>query len=452
MRRGVSRGLTCGLLLLAGAALTVNAQESSVADLANPKLVRVFTDSSDDFPISVRSPDSLENATMLSLAEDSYRVFLLSMGIQSVSGFSLRLTWDSTPLKPPYDSFAAFPRKVELLPDGSRVFTIMARGPLANGNDAKNQEALQEELYRSCMACYLQALVWSRNVVVKDGSLSEPPFWLSEGLTQLMMKSRHDTYAKIVANYQKLQRLPSLEKVQEWSGFSDDFLESRWQQAFAYWLVRLATAEAASKQALVLWLSSGNYAQDHSFLDPNPQNESWWESSISTPLQSFKYYGWDKTVELLNQLKQIDVVLKASKPGESDQPKTVTIRDLPSPKLLKSVEPVHTRIDQLGDLQLKGHPAWSKIIEFYRLSLQLWLSDNQVEYKKCIANTEKQETDVNKYMSMVGDYMDWVTVNMPVNLKSGMTRSNSKAAQEIIHEDANLKLIAPAANGEGNRN
>jgi hypothetical protein len=428
-----------------------NAQDSSVADLANPKLVRIFTDNSDNCPISARSPDSLENAAMLALAEDSYKTFLKTMGIPSLAGFSLKLSWDSSPLQPPYDSFASFPRKVEMTPGGSRIFTIMARGPLASGNDEKNRETLREEFYRSCMACYLQALVWSQNVVVKDGSLEEPPFWLREGLTQLMMKSRHETYAKIVSNYQKTRRLPALEQVQGWDEFTDDFLESRWRQAFAYWLVRLATVEIASKQALVLWLSSGNYTQDRSFLAPNPRNESWWNESIGDPPQPFKSYDWSKTVALLNQYKQINATLKAAKPGEDEKTRAFAIKDLPEPGLLKSVNPVRARIDDLSKLQLKAHPAWTKIIEFYRLSLELWMKGDQPEFKKCVAAIEKQENDVNQYMSMVGDYMDWVTVNMPVDLKSGKTPSNSKIARQLIHEDANLKLFTPATDGGENK-
>ncbi|MDR1304039.1 MAG: hypothetical protein LBK76_02335 [Verrucomicrobiales bacterium] len=424
---------------LAAPPLPVTAQEDAAA-VAKPQLVRMYNDRSDDYPISARSADSLVNAAMLTLAEQAYQTFLQTMGLTAIPGFALKLSWERAPLPPPYDSFASFPRKVDLQPDGSRVFTILARGALADGRDAGRQAILREEFYRSCMACYLQALVWSQHMTVKDGGLVEPPFWLREGLTQLMMKSRHATYAKIARHYRQLRRLPTLAQVQAWNGFTDDVLESHWRQALVYWLVRAGTVETAAKQALVLWLSSGDYAQDRSFLDPAPRNESWWQTSAD-PAPG-KTGDWEQTVALLEQYKQISVALRPAAPGKTAAAKVFAIRDLPAPGQLAAVEPVRARIGALSDLQLQAHPAWMKIIEFYRLCLEVWLTGRQAEFLACVAATEQQEREVWQYMSLVGDYMDWVTVNTPVDFSRGPVTSVTGLARKLLRDESDWQPFA----------
>jgi hypothetical protein len=284
------------------------------------------------------------------------------------------------------------------------------------------------------MACYLQAL--TRNMMVTDGNLADPPFWLSEGLTQLMMKSRHEEYGKIARYYQKLRGLPALEQVQNWEGFSDGFLESRWRQTFAYWLVKFATREMASRQALTLWLQSGNYAQDHSFLAANSRNENWWTDSVSDAPNFARHYDWDETLTLFEQHKQIKVTLKPTKSGEEGRQERLFIGDLPEPRRLATIVPVREKIDALAEFQLRAHPAWMKIIEYYRLTLELWLTGDQEEFKKCIEASGEQERKVSAYMTLVADYMDWVTVNVVVDLNSGKVPSHAKIARGLIRETA----------------
>jgi hypothetical protein len=434
------------LCLLTTVPLTVTDAAPEASTLA-----RLHTARSDEFPISARGTDALENAAMLTLAEESYRTFLQTLGLPALPDFALRLTWDRTPLPPPHDPFASFPRKVETAPDGTRTFTIMARGALADSHAADTQD-LRENFYRACMACYLQALVWSSNMTPRDGGLTEPPFWLREGLTQQMMKSRHEMFLKIARNYRQRQRLPALEQVQGWREFADDFLSARWQQTFSYWLLRLATKEAASRQALALWLSSGNYAQERSFLAPDARNQSWWDESLSVsdePSRNLvESYDWDQTVALLNQCRHLSVVLKPERSGEAAQPLVLALKDLPPPARLQSTAPVRKAIETLANLQLKAHPAWAKIIEFYRLTLELWQSGNQVEFKKCFAAIEVQERDVYQYMTLVGDYMEWVTANTPVDWRGGRLTSSAKVTREVMSEGARLKIFAPVADSE----
>ena len=443
MSSGIFMSWRLGMFLLALLPLTVNAQTNT--GQGKPGLVRVFTQQSEDFPISVRSTDSLVNVELLRLAEDSYRTFLQTMGLAELKAFALHLTWDKTPLAPPYDSFAAFPRKVELAADGRRTFIIMTRGPLTG------DMALHEEVYRSSMACFLQALVWSENVVVEDGKLAEPPFWLREGLTQLMMKSRHETYLKIVQNYRKLERLPSLAEVQNWDTISEDFLQARWQQAFVYWLVRFGTAETVSKQALVLWLSSGNYATDRSFLNPDARNESWWTENVAQPPQPFKYYDWNQTVAKLRELSQVTLTVRPLPPEKKETTQSISITALPNPKRVKSLLPVKERIRDLANLQLWAHPAWSQIINLYSVSLEQWLAANTKVYEQCVAAIKQREEASTRYMSMVGDYMDWVIVNTPVSFNDLPVSSHSRITRELLQEEARLKVITvPDANGGGN--
>ncbi len=406
---------------------------------AAPRLVRMFTDQSEQFPISVRSPDSLENAALLALAEETYRTFLETMGIESLSGFALRVSWSSVPLEPPYDPLASFPRKVEMRPDGGRVFSVMTRGRFADNPSPADESVLREQFYRACMACYLQALVWSENVVVRDGSLVEPPFWLREGLTQLMIKARHETYGKIVENYRQRQRPPALQEVQEWDGFTDDALQSLWRQAFAYWLVKNGAAERAAKQALVLWLSSGNYSRDRSFLDPTPENESWWRNRLVAPTPALRNYDWDQTVAELDRCLQLELTLKTPSPDSPWRDAKLEAGKLPPLSAVKSAGPVRERVGELTDLQTKAHPAWMPSVELYRSALSKWLTGDQASYQALLAAAEKQRTQTVGYMSLVDDYVDWVMVNIPVNLPGGGIPSNARIIREWLNEESGPK-------------
>ncbi len=365
-----------------------------------PQLRRVYVQPSGDYPIEARSVDSSAAADLLQTAESSYAVFLERMGLPRLENFKLVLEWSDAPQKYKPDAFDSFPRRMGL-DVGDLRFRIATQGPL---------QAQREQIFRTCMICYLQSLELQGKLPADPQTVPDPPLWLSEGLTQLALKSREETFDAIVRRYQRLDRMPPLKTVQGWRELSDNSLEARWQQAFAYGLVRSLTTAAADKQTLVLWLTSDARNSSKPFLDPNQRNEAWWKESDGTAKRSFWFYDWDTTVAALTEALQVGLTAKDEK-----ESRILSISNLPEPSQVVSTEPLSRKLEELTLLETRAHAAWVPVIEMYRAAVAAWLQPDLRSYRKAIARADAMEKGIGGYMRQVRDYLDYVMVNYPVD-------------------------------------
>ena len=391
-------------------------------EAAKPQPRRIYVQDSDTYPVESRSPDPVVGGALLKAAEDSCQMFLNTMELNELENFSLILEWDDTPQKQKPESFDSFPRKARM--DGGKLsFRIQLQGTVP--------EQL-EQIYRSCMTCYLQSLGFQNGIPEKMRVLPEPPLWISEGLTQMMMKSRHDTYFDIVRRYRRLERLPELKTVQGWTELSGNSMEARWQQAFCYWLLKQAVQQPAEKRTLVLWLSAGERAPSAMYLEANRRTEGWWQESAVAPSRSFSFYDWDTTLASLAEVLQVGLTAK----GETES-RVLSLAKLPDPTLVISTSPVRAKLDDLALLEVRAHVIWAPVIALYRAATTAWLESDIKTYQSRVDRTLVMEREISEYMKRVRDYLDYATVNYPAD--NGL--SEYASYRDMVHSLENSRLI-----------
>ena len=410
-------------------ASAVPAQEEPV----RPKLRRMFSHASDLYPIEIRSPDSTVLAGLLQTADDSYKIFLERMGLKELENFRLILEVNESAADGQLRSFDSFPRKMRRTGDEIR-FRVLVDGPVGKR---------EEQVYRSCMICYLQYLELKTGIPSTLYALPDPPFWLSEGLTQIALKSRVETCADIVRRYQRLERMPELKTVQEWKQASDHTIEAFWQQSFALALVRLTTVQAAEKQAVVLWLTSGA-ALSGLYVEPTQRNEAWWRVSAATPRRSFTYYDWDKTVASLNEVLQVGLTAR----GEHES-RVLSIADLPDSSQVVSTAPLNSKVEELTLLRQSVHVMWVPVVELYRMAVVAWLQSDKRTYADAVGKAALIEKSMGRYMEQVRDYLDYVTVNYPVDKPESSYLSYRDMLESLQNSRLSLRTpVRPVTTGK----
>ena len=398
---------------------------------ARPALRQVFSQASDRYPVEVRGPDTVALSGLLDVAENSCRIFLERMGLPQLKNFKMILDAGGPDSPNAIYSSDSFRRKIRRAGDET-VFRVFVEGPAGK---------VKEQIYRSCMICYLQHLEFQNGIPADTDVVPDPPFWLSEGLTQIAFKSREDTYAEIVRRYQRLERMPELKTVQEWRQPDDHSIKACWQQAFSVALVRLTTGQPAEKQALALWLGSGTtLSKSGLYLEPSQRNEAWWRVSATLPKQSFTLYDWDKTVASLNEVLQVGLTAR----GESEG-RVLSLADLPDPARVISTEPLNSKVAELALLRQCAHPMWVPVIEMYRIALMAWLKPDMRAYTAAAARAVALEKGMGVYMEQVRDYLDYVTVNYPVDTRESSYVSYREMMQSLQNSRFSLRTSEPGS-------
>jgi hypothetical protein len=237
--------IICGFLV----AVTVEraslqAQEADGGGGVRKATQTLFSIQSEKVPLTFRSAEAVENPSRLAACENALTLLASRLGLNTWNSSRFIVIWDAQASRPTW--VEAFPRQVSRV-EKEWVFTIRGQGEWASA---------EENLYRTLATCLLQSQMLDDKTSLPESSFPDPPFWLSEGLTQILMESRRQDFAAAVWRFSLAKKIPPLDAVQKWTDLSEDGIRRSWQQTFVFWLATQATRTVADKKTLQGYLST----------------------------------------------------------------------------------------------------------------------------------------------------------------------------------------------------
>jgi hypothetical protein len=406
------------LLLLAwnGAGLLSLKALPPESEKAGKAVVPFFPLASEHFPLTFRSPEAVENPSRLEFCEKTMARLALQMGLSDWKKARFIVSWNDRASDLIWVD--TFPRNIRR--DGNVwVFTIKGQG---------NWKAGKEQLYRTLTVCLLQSRILPESGVLSDSNLPEPPIWLSEGLTQILMESRRDDFASAVWRFSLAQKVPSLEAIQDWTELSEDGIHRSWQQTFAFWLVTQATRTTADKSTLQLYLSTFLKEPGKRYWSAEGFNEDWWQRSTSEKLkQDLPGYDWEQSVARLRETTSISVKYK-----DDEGERLISITELPkSVKSLENLKPIDETRQKLTELGLRCHPLIKPVVAYYRNALEAWADGNIDLYAKNLRAARDQQKETTLLREQANDFLDWFTVNYAIDVDHSDYRNYAQLVEEL---------------------
>jgi hypothetical protein len=393
-------------------------------------LVQLLRAPSLSFPVTVLGPNQLENAHWLETVEQAHREFSKILGETLPPEAKFEYVW-----LPPKNAAAdgelpeVFPRQLRTA-GGSMTWVVQARGEMPRD---------REILWRTSFLCQLQALVLARSNGAKlPAEVADPPLWLIEGMTQMLLPTRWDDWAKVVERYSRTEKLPTLRAVQEWDFLGADKLERLYRSAFCHRLLQEATATEAERQALAVWLKSLTFDPEAGpafYWAANSRQEAWWKERTARTLKpSIPVHTWDESATRLREALHFNVKMK----GET-APRLVSLATMPErPEDLQDLQAVQEALNRLLQAESQAHPVWRPILAQYRAALVFWITGKTAAYQQAVAKAGRMQEQAGKFMEQVGDYLDWVTVNYPMGQNEGSYSTYSELVRRLEQEQAPL--------------
>jgi hypothetical protein len=392
-------------------------------------LTKFKTEESGELPISYRSANFVEIPARLANLEIVFTRTMKSLGLREIKGSRFLVVWVDQKNDEQNKSSGwldSFPRKISR--EGGRwVFTIQAQG---------NWAVDVEQVYRSLVICILQAQILRDATELSGDELPEPPLWLSEGLTQVLMENKRDDFADVVWRFYLAKKVPSLATVQRWTELSELGMRRSWQQAFSFWLVTQSIKSAADQKTIQVYLGSLLKDPEKLYWSDESAGQGWWLASTSQALkQRIPSYDWDQSSSRLREATFLTVTYK----GQMDV-HLISITELPaSPAFLQVVTPVHESISQLSNLEMLGHPMIASVAKHYRAALEAWLGGNITAYAQGLRAARDQQVESTLLHEQANDFLDWFTVNYELDVDTPEYRNYAKVVEEI--EDRNAEKL-----------
>lgn len=401
-----------GLLLITPSFLT-----------AEPKrLVKLKTDSSAEVPLSFRTDNLLELSSRLLQLEKALDQLRSLLGLEKIKDSRFLVVWiDDEQLGKEPLWLDSFPRTVSR-EGGQWVFTITAQGNW-------NQDI--ELVYRSLAISFLQAQILAKSDHLKGDTLPEPPLWLSEGLTQLLLNQRREDLAAVVWRYHLANKIPSLDTIQTWPELSELSLRRSWQQAFSFWLVIQSTKTTSDRKTMLNYLAELYEKPDKLYWIETPVNIDWWQRSTSLALKKpIPQYDWDQSSGRLREATFFNVTYV----GDKDE-RIISIIELPkSVQSLKSLDPIKESIKNLSRLQSIGHPLIAPVAESYAQALAAWLAGDIDGYSSGLKKGRNQQLKSIELRQEANDFLDWFTVNYALDINTPDYRNYAELAESLEAE------------------
>jgi hypothetical protein len=260
---------------------------------------------------------------------------------------------------------------------------------------------------------FVTAMLWEKffaNTQTFDGhtTLTIVPTWLVEGLSQWLNDDPEHNRESIVRKAVEEQRAPTLIEIASWSQISKDRLMGLWQGSFCYYLVDSLIAPGPKRDDFQQWLTT--------LAGPNPSSaqrlfptEMGWQRELVEATQRSRdiVYSWDETQNELTKLEVVTLPVK-----KASDPKFCTLDTVLSvPYDDKMAAILQQKLIDLTELELRAHPSWHPILEFYRSGLSTLIHlKNPGEAQKLISQAHNlRAAEVANRQKLV-DYVNWFEV------------------------------------------
>jgi hypothetical protein len=394
-------------------------------------VVQLHRQQSLSFPVVVLGPDIQENAYWLEAVEKAHRELPKLLGERLPPQARFEYVWLSGEKRRAGVDF--FPRQLRISGE-TLTWVVEARGELPRDRDA---------LWRSSFLCQIQAFVLARlKPRAFSGELADPPFWVMEGMTQMLSPARGEAWGKIVERYSRTDKRPSLQAVQAWEELGDDSLERIYRSVFCHRLLVEATASEAERRALAAWLKSlplDKHSGPFLYWAGNSTQESWWRMQTGRPIkQPLPLYTWEESATRLREAMHFSLKMK----GQAEA-SLVTLSSMPEkPEDVEDLQPVRDAAVRLLQAETQAHPVWRPILLKYRSALELWLGGKRGAYQEAVAEAARMQERAGQFMEDVRDYLDWVTVNYPTDQPDASYGTYSALVRLLEQEKPDLPAKA----------
>jgi hypothetical protein len=260
---------------------------------------------------------------------------------------------------------------------------------------------------------FVTALLWEKffaNTKSFDTNthLDVVPFWLVEGVREWLNDDPEHNRESIVRRAVQNQAAPTLAEITGWHELSDDRLLGLWQRAFCYYLFDSLVRENSRREDFQQWLDG--------FSEPNPATaqfhfptEQGWQRELvdATSRSRDIVYTWAETE---SELANAETITYAdSKKGNVQSCTLDTVDTLTRSKIVD--EALQERIFLLTALELRAHPSWHSILEYYRSALSAVVNENDpAKAKKLLEKAHLQRIAEEDNHQKMLDYVNWFEV------------------------------------------
>jgi hypothetical protein len=298
---------------------------------------------------------------------------------------------------------------------------------------------IREELLRTLMVLFLYERVLEGNPDwVEKHEMPLLPFWLTEGLHQLVFDAGDRQWEKVVGRAVAQKRAPSLADIQDWHGLREETLQRLWQQAFAYYLVSSVTEPGPARERFHSWLTSSQTHDNNPLLNLSPlmPTEIEWRSRLSHAAERSRnlVYSWDETSRLFADSQTL--LLRDPDSGEE---LLARLNQLASHRHRPGLaQAVADKIEELINLELRAHFLWRPIIAHYRLglaNLHNGKAKPEVTYESRIAEADAEIQALNQAHSLLTDYLNWFAVTQPLASPGSAFSDYHLLRQRLDHFD-----------------
>jgi len=418
MTRRIVHFAALTVVSLVSATALARAQETPDAPVPTPPAVSTAT--SEDFSqVSCTSTDALACSDTLQLASDTrdQLASLLNLGPAWRFAVHIHIMTPDDPLLAKIDREAA-----AVFSQGS---TMKIEAVLPS-TDPNAREFIQRQ--------FVTALLWEKFFATtttfdKNTKLDVVPFWLVEGLRELLNEDPDHDRESIVKRAVQNQMAPTLDEVTGWHELSDDRLLGLWQRAFCYYLVDSITQPGPPRDDFQQWLSGFSGAGPTSGQLHFPTEEAWQRELADASARSgTRVYSWDKTLAELTADQTITFLS-----GKEPKVQTCSIYDVTTlPHTIPMFEAIQERIYILTELEIRSHPSWNPVIDLDRSALTMLIKDNQVDQAQKLLQEAHQEfmAESTNHQKLL-DYMNWYEVTKDYSSNTTHFGSYFSTAKEM---------------------
>lgn len=386
------------------------------------------------YPLEVRATSNAAIDRILLYSEEAVERTLDRMKI-SFTDIPFMILFIQTEEPPLLPDFETFPRTLRLGPPTENNPTGRVMRIFISGNPARERE----RIVRTTVVSLLQGYEYGDDEFHDGEKMSDPPVWLTEGITQSILKENQDLFRKITHHYLALDRAPMLPDIEKWKDLGGDRLMKLWRQAFCGRLLEAAVASEDDRKAVLLWLR--HHAAEGAAYWSNPElSNVWWkdrlaeEPKLSTPILDFQSSA---------QALERALTFKARKVGEEVR-SVYQVRDLPPNPAVLARDDVDDAVLNLAQSQGMISPLFTDTMTYYNQAFSFWRSGEYPKYQNAIRLASHTHADVLEFMKRVGQRMDWFEVNFPApSIQTDLARfrnifefdpPQSIPEKDVIHE------------------
>lgn len=286
---------------------------------------------------------------------------------------------------------------------------------------------------------FITALLWEKFFAGTQSfdaktNLAVVPLWLIEGLNEWVRDDPGRDREEIVRRAATLHRAPSLSEVTGWADISPDRLLGLYQRAFCYYLLSSLIHGEAKRADFQQWLAtfSGGNPAPANFLFPDEAN--WQRELLEAPARSHELlYTWEESSTALADEEAI--AIPAKKPEDARLGTLDTV--LAFPRSEDFTAALEKKIFDLTALELRVHPSWRPVVEFYRFGLSSVLANRPQEAEKYLRQAQQRRRAEAGYHQKLIDYVNWfeVTKNYAGNVSRFESYFSTARAMERAQGD-----------------